>query len=510
MKAHMGGNQVIGFSNSRMTKGLGSLEMCIFELTLITVINHEAFRLQSVLFVDFYLLQGAEHRTYPRSSKKRLEAACNCAHNSGKGADRPALRKGQMGYSAFDLLIKGLSGNTSWQPVWRDPEPKENYDTVIIGGGGHGLATAYYLAKNHGVTNVAVLEKGALGLGNVGRNTTIVRANYMLDGNSEFYSHSLKLWEGLEQELNYNVMMSQRGTLMLAHSDAQFDAYARRGNMILSQGDDAVLMSHDMVRDYAPYLNFDGRFPIYGGLLQKRAGTARHDAVAWGFARAADRRGVDLVQSCEVTGLRVERGRITGVETTRGFIKAKRVGICVAGRSSQVAAMAGLRLPIESHVLQAFVSEGLKPILPSVISFGIELFYISQSDKGGLVFGGELDKYNSYAARGNLPRVENVMEAAMALMPMIGNARVLRSWGGIMDMTMDGSPIIDRTPIDGLFFNGGWCYGGFKATPASGWCFAHLLATGQRSEFATKYRMDRFETGHLLDEEGTGAQPNLH
>jgi sarcosine oxidase subunit beta len=416
-----------------------------------------------------------------------------------------------MRYSGWQIFRNALAGNRNWAPVWRYPSPKPAYDVIIIGGGGHGLATAYYLARNHGITNVAVLEKGWLGGGNVGRNTTIVRANYLLPGNSEFYSHSLKLWEGLEQDLNYNVMMSQRGVMNLFHSDGQRDSYARRGNAIRFRGDDAELLTREQVRAIAPFLNFDDlRFPIYGGLLQRRAGTARHDAVAWGFARGADRRGVDLIQNCEVKGFRIENGRIRGVETTRGPITAGKVGMAVAGRTSQVAALAGLRLPIESHVLQAFVTEGLKPILPGVITFGMGHFYISQSDKGGLVFGGDLDFYNSYAARGNLPMVEHVMEAGMALMPMIGKARLLRSWGGIMDMTMDGSPIIDRTPVDGLFLNGGWCYGGFKATPGSGWCFAHLIATGEPHPAATRFRLDRFATGAVIDEEGTGAQPNLH
>jgi len=417
-----------------------------------------------------------------------------------------------MRFSALKVLKNGLTGNRSWTPHWRDPAPKPEYDVVIIGGGGHGLATAYYLAKNHGVTNVAVLEKGYIGGGNVGRNTTIVRANYFLPGNSEFYSHSMKLWEGLEQDLNYNVMHSQRGLINLFHSDGQRDAFARRGNAMINQGDDAVLLDTQGVRRLLPYLNFENaRFPVYGGLYHPRGGTARHDAVAWGYARGADQRGVDLIQNCEVTGIDRKNGRVTGVQTSRGVIKAKKVAMLAAGRAGQVAAMAGLRLPVESHVLQAFVTEGLKPCIDHVVSFGMGHFYISQSDKGGLVFGGDLDFYASYAQRGNLPMKEHVTEAAMALMPMIGKAKVLRSWGGIMDMTPDGSPIIDRTDIQGLYVDCGWCYGGFKAVPASGFACAHLLATDQPHETARAFRLDRFHTGvGLMDEEGTGSQHNLH
>ncbi|KIN63979.1 Sarcosine oxidase subunit beta [Sulfitobacter noctilucicola] len=417
-----------------------------------------------------------------------------------------------MRFSGLRVLREGLTGNKGWTPHWRDPEPKAEYDAIIIGGGGHGLSTAYYLAKKHGLTNIAVLEKGYLGGGNVGRNTTIVRANYGMEGNSQFYSHSLKLWEGLEQDLNYNAMMSQRGVLMLCHSDGQRDAFARRGNMMAAQGDDAELLSAQSVRQMLPYLDFENtRFPIYGGLLHRRGGTARHDAVAWGYARGADQRGVDLIQQCEVTGIDIENGVVKGVQTTRGAIRAKKVGVVVAGRSSQVAAMAGMRLPIESHVLQAFVTEGLKPVIDHVISFGMGHFYISQSDKGGLVFGGDLDFYSSYAARGNMPMMEHVMEAGMTLMPMIGKAKVLRSWGGIMDMTPDGSPIIDKTETKGLFINCGWCYGGFKAVPGSGDAFAHLMATGEHHTAAAAYRLDRFRIGAgLMDEEATGSQHNLH
>ena len=417
-----------------------------------------------------------------------------------------------MRFSGFRVLKEGLTGNKGWAAHWRDPEPKPEYDIIIIGGGGHGLSTAYYLAKEHGLKNIAVLEKGYIGGGNVGRNTTIVRANYFLQGNSEFYSHSLKLWEGLEEDLNYNVMHSQRGIINLFHSDGQRDAAARRGNMMISQGDDAILLDREGVRKHAPFLDFDNiRFPVYGGLYHPRGGTARHDAVAWGYARGADQRGVDLIQNCEVTGIDIENGVVKGVQTTRGPIRAKKVGMVAAGRSGQVAAMAGMRLPIESHVLQAFVTEGLKPVLDQVITFGMGHFYISQSDKGGLVFGGDLDFYASYAARGNLPTVEHVMEAGMTLMPMIGKAKVLRSWGGIMDMSVDGSPIIDKTHIDGLYLNCGWNYGGFKAVPASGNCFAHLMATDRPHEAATGFRLDRFRTGtKIIDEEGKGSQHNLH
>jgi sarcosine oxidase subunit beta len=298
---------------------------------------------------------------------------------------------------------------------------------------------------------------------------------------------------------------------VLFHSDGQRDLAARRGNAIVNQGDDAEFMTPDDLRAEFPYLDYEQtRFPIYGGLMQRRAGTARHDAVAWGYARGADRLGVDLIQNCEVTGIDVEGGRVAGVQTTRGAIKAAKVGIVVAGRSSQVAAMAGLKLPIESHVMQAFVTEGLKPVIDSVISFGMGHFYISQSDQGGLVFGGDLDFYASYASRGNLPMLEHVMEAGMTLMPMIGRAKILRTWGGIMDMTPDGSPIIDKTHVDGLFLDAGWNYGGFKAVPASGWCMAHLMATGQSHDVAAKFRLDRFRLGQIIDEEGTGSQHNLH
>ena len=416
-----------------------------------------------------------------------------------------------MRYSALKVLKEGLTGHKGWKPAWRKPEPKAEYDIIIVGGGGHGLAAAYYLSEKFDQKRIAVLEKGWIGGGNVGRNTTIIRSNYMLHENEGFYEFSLRLWEKQERDINYNTMVSQRGILNLAHTDPQRDAYARRGNAMILNGADAVLLDADGVRKMCPYLNFDNaRFPIRGGLWQKRGGTVRHDAVAWGYARAADMHGVDIIENCEVTGFDVKDGVCTGVQTSRGPIKAKKIGVSVAGSSSRVMAMAGMRLPIETHVLQAFVSEGLKPTLPGVITYGAGHFYVSQSDKGGLVFGGDLDGYNSYAQRGNLPAVEDVCEGGVSLMPMIGKARLLRMWGGLMDMSMDGSPIIDKTHIDGLYFNGGWCYGGFKATPASGFAFAQLLATDTPHETAKAYRMDRFSKGLMIDEKGQGGQPNLH
>ena len=414
-------------------------------------------------------------------------------------------------YSAFSIAREAMRYHSGWERAWRSPTPKAKYDVVIVGAGGHGLATAYYLGKNFGVKNVAIIEKGWLGGGNTGRNTTIIRSNYMLDGNEPFYELSLQLWEGLEQDLNYNAMVSQRGILNLFHTDAQRDAFIRRGNAMLLNGADADLLTTEQIKNRYPFLNTDdARFPIKGGLAQHRGGTVRHDAVAWGYARAASRLGVDIIQNCEVTGIDIKNNKCVGVTTTRGPIKGGKIACCVAGSSSRVMAMAGMRLPIESHALQAFVSEGLKPLIPGVITFGAGHFYCSQSDKGGLVFGGDIDGYNSYAQRGNLPVVEDVCEGGMAILPNLGRLRLLRMWGGIMDMSMDGSPIIDKTAIENLYFNGGWCYGGFKATPASGLCYAHLLATDTPHETATAYRFDRFEKGLMIDEKGQGNQPNLH
>jgi sarcosine oxidase subunit beta len=415
-------------------------------------------------------------------------------------------------YSIFSLAGNALRGHTRWARVWRDPQPKPAYDVIIVGGGGHGLATAYYLAKIHGITNVAVLEKGWLGGGNTGRNTTIVRSNYLLEANAHFYEHSLKLWEGLSRDLNYNVMFSQRGVLNLAHTDSQLDTFARRGNAMRLNGIDAVLLDREAVRAMVPLLDFSdrARFPIRGGLLQPRGGTARHDAVAWGYARAADQRGVDIIQNCEVTGILREGSRVTGVETTRGTIRAPKVGIAVAGHTSRLAAMAGLRLPIESHLLQAAVSEPLKPVLDTVITSGAAHVYVSQSDKGELVFGGDLDFYNSYAQRGNLPAITSFTTSLIALFPSFSRLRMMRTWGGIMDMTMDGSPIICKTPVTGLYIDGGWCYGGFKATPGSGWVFAHTIANDAPHKLNEAFTLERFARGYVIDERGAGPVPKAH
>ena len=408
-------------------------------------------------------------------------------------------------YSWFSLLRHAVTGQP-WARAWRSANPKSSYDVIIIGGGGHGLATAYYLARNHGIRNIAVLERSYLGSGNVGRNTTLVRSNYVLDGNTQFFEHSMKLWEGLSHELNFNVMLSQRGQIVLAHGPTQMDVLARKGNIMRLNGIDADLLDRDEVRRMLPYLDYSSkaRFPIYGGLFQQRAGTVRHDAVAWGYARAADALGVDILERCEVTGFLTENGQVYGVETTRGRISADRTALCVAGHSSQVAALAGLRLPIESHLLQAFVTEPIKPFVNHVISFGAELFYISQSDKGGLVFGGHIDGFNSYTQRGQFHKVQTVAECAVALIPSISRLRLLRHWAGIQDMTPDGSPFICRTPLKHLYLNGGWCYQGFKATPAAGWCLAHTIAHDAEHPLSRCYTLDRFERGAALDDYGIG------
>lgn len=415
-------------------------------------------------------------------------------------------------YSAFALARQALTGHKDWPLMWRSVSPRKRYDIIIIGGGAHGLATAYYLAKNHGATNVAVIERGWIGGGNTGRNTTIIRSNYLLSQNTRFYDFSLKLWEGLSRELNFNTMVSHRGVINTAHSDVQMNLYTRRGNVMRLHGVDAELWDRARLERELPYLDYSAkaRFPLVGALVQRRGGTVRHDAVAWGYARAASNLGIDIIENCQVVGLDIDDGRIRGVETTEGKIAADKVGSAVAGHTSEIARMAGLQAPIESHVLQAFVTEPLKPLIDNVVSFGAGHFYISQSDKGGLVFGGDPDGYNSYAQRGNTPMMEHVFAAAMSLMPFLGRLRYVRQWGGVMDMSMDGSPIIARTPITGFYLNGGWCYGGFKASPASGWTFAHTIANDAPHDLNAPYTLERFSEGRTLDEKGAGPYPQLH
>src|SRR5580693_9015567 len=411
----------------------------------------------------------------------------------------PASSSGR--YSAWRLFVEGLRRQRGWTHAWRKASPRAHYQVVIVGAGGHGLATAYYLASRYGIRDVAVLERGPLGLGNVGRNTTNIR----------FYDLSLKLWEGLEAELNFNAMVSQRGTLNLFHTEAQRDLFTRRANQMRLLGVDAVALSRDEVKARVPLVDLDnGRYPVLGGFLQPRGGTVRHDAVAWGYARAAAAAGVDIIEHCEVRGLSLSGGRITGVTTASGEIAADQVCLAVAGHSSVLASLAGLPLPIESHVLQAFVSEAVKPLIDVVLTYGAGHFYVSQSDKGALVFGGAIDGYNSYAQRGTLPMAEEVAAAAVTLLPGLARLKVLRQWGGVMDMSMDGSPIISKTPVDGLIINGGWCYGGFKAIPAGGMCTAHLIARDAPHPLAAHLDLGRFAAGRTLDERGAGPFPYAH
>jgi sarcosine oxidase subunit beta len=410
-------------------------------------------------------------------------------------------------YSAFGLLKNALTHNRNWDSAWRKPELKRRYDVVIVGGGGHGLATAYYLAKVHGVKNIAVLEKGWIGGGNTGRNTTIVRSNYLWSESSLLYEKSLKLWEGLSQELNYNVMFSQRGVYNLGHSLQDMRDIERRVSANRLNGIDAEVVDAAQIKKAIPLINTspDARYPILGASLQRRAGVARHDAVAWGFARAADALGVDIIEQCEVSGINRNDGRVTGVETSRGRIDSPKVAVVVAGHASVLADMAGLRLPIESHPLQAFVSEPLKPALDTVVMSGAVHGYISQSDKGELVIGAGIDSYIGYGQRGSFQTIEHTMEAIVALFPMFSRVRMLRQWGGIVDVCPDACPIISKTPVDGLYFNCGWGTGGFKATPGSGWVFAHTIAHDRPHELNAPFDLERFTTGALIDEHGAAA-----
>lgn len=408
-----------------------------------------------------------------------------------------------MRYSAWTVFKQGLAGQLGWKPAWREPDPKPDYDVVIIGGGGHGLATAYYLAKTHGIRRVAVLEKGWIGGGNSGRNTTAIRSNYYYPASARMYEHSLKLYEGLSRELNYNVMFSQRGMISLAHSLHEVELAHRQAGAMRLNGVDAEFLAPAEIARRVPILDMSpqARFPVFGGLMQKRAGTARHDAVVWGYARAADALGVDIIQNCEVTGFRRgPDGAITGVDTSRGPIATKRVGVAVAGHSSRLAEMAGFRLPITSYALQAFVSEPLKPVLDTVILSPATGVYMSQSDKGGLVIGGGLDLYPSYAQRGNMPVARNVLGAVAAQYPSLGRVRLLRQWAGIVDIVPDSSPIIGASPVPGLFLDCGWGTGGFKAIPVGGTMLAHQLATLAPHPLAEPFSLARFTTGALIDE----------
>ncbi|MYF71195.1 MAG: sarcosine oxidase subunit beta family protein [Proteobacteria bacterium] len=410
-------------------------------------------------------------------------------------------------YSAFGLLRNALSYNRNWRAAWRSAEPKKSYDAIIVGGGGHGLATAYYLARDHGIRNVAVLEKGWIGGGNTGRNTTIVRSNYLWTESSLLYEKSMKLWEGLSQDQNYNVMISQRGVYNLGHSLQDMRDIERRVNANRLNGIDAEVVSTADLGKAIPYLNTspDARYPILGASLQRRAGVARHDAVAWGFARAADALGVDIIEQCEVTGIDVRGGKAVGVQTSRGPIASDRIGVVVAGHASVLAKMADLRLPIESHPLQAFVSEPIKPVLDTVVMSGAVHGYISQSDKGELVIGAGIDAYNGYGQRGSFHIIEHTMQAIIELFPVFSRVRMLRLWGGIVDVCPDACPIVSKTPVEGLYFNCGWGTGGFKSTPGSGWVFAHTMAHDEPHALNAPFSLDRFATGALIDEHGAAA-----
>jgi sarcosine oxidase subunit beta len=414
-------------------------------------------------------------------------------------ARKPSFRSR---YSVLSLIRNALSYHDGWAQAWRSPTPKEAYDVIIVGGGGHGLATAYYLAKNHGITNVAVLEKGWLGGGNTGRNTTVVRSNYLYPESARFYELSLQLYEGLSRDLNYNVMLSQRGLINLGFSRHEMDLFGRWSNALQLSGIDCEMLTPAEIKKLAPLIDISpsARFPLQGGFIQRRAGIARHDAVAWGYARAADAYGIDIIQECEVKAVRRDRGRVIGVETTKGYIGAKKVGVAVAGHTSVLTEMAGFRVPLDSCALQAFVSEPIKPVLDVLLMAGLVHVYLSQSDKGELVIGGGSDAYNSYAQRGSFSTIEHTVEALLSLFPAFSRLRLMRQWAGITDISPDRSPIIDKTPVENFFVNAGWGTGGFKAIPAGGWTFAHLIATDRPHPLIEPFGLDRFRTGALIDE----------
>ncbi len=410
-------------------------------------------------------------------------------------------------YSIWSLLRGSLSHHRAWQPAWQDAEPGAKYDAIIVGGGGHGLATAYYLAKNHGIANVAVLEKAWLGGGNTGRNTTIVRSNYFYPESTRLYDFSLRLYETLSRDLNFNIMLSQRGVITLAHSRHDAEMMARAANAMHMNGIDAELLGREEVIERVPLLDASARarFPVWGGICQARAGSARHDAVAWGYARAASGLGVHIIQNCEVLGFEFQGGRAVGVKTTRGSIRSDRIGIAAAGHSSVLAGLAGFRLPVTSYALQAMVSEPVKPILDTVVLSPATTAYVSQSDKGEMVMGAGLDLFPSYAQRGSFAGTQSTIAAVIELFPALSRLPLLRQWAGIVDVVSDSSPIIGATPVDGIFINCGWGTGGFKAIPAGGWLFAHVLATGRNHDLAEPFQLDRFITGRLIDEAGASG-----
>lgn len=409
-------------------------------------------------------------------------------------------------YSAFAIAREAMRFHSGWERAWKSPAPKDEYDVVIVGAGGHGLATAYYLAKNHGITNVAVLEKSWLGGGNTGRNTTIIRSNYLQDESAAIFELSRSLYEGLSQDLNYNIMFSPRGVLMLAQTEHELRAWKRTSHANRLAGIKSEMVTPERIKEIVPIIEIDGpRYPVLGGLWQARGGTARHDAVAWGYARGASQRGVDIIQQCEVTGIDKAGGKVTGVQTSKGAIKCKKLCVVVAGSSGILADMAGFRLPIESMALQALVSEPVKPVLDCVIMANTVHGYLSQSDKGELVIGGGSDGFNNYTQRGSFHHVEETVRALIETFPIISRLKQLRQWGGIVDMTGDRSPIIGKTPVDGMFINCGWGTGGFKSIPGSGWATAEMLADGAPRDLAAPFTMDRFKEGRMIDESVAAA-----
>ena len=409
-------------------------------------------------------------------------------------------------YSVFAIAREAMSYHLGWERAWAAPQPKKEYDAIIIGAGGHGLATAYYLGKNHGIRNVAIIEKGWLGGGNTGRNTTIIRSNYLQDPSAAIYDKALKLYENLSQDLNYNVMFSPRGLLMLAQTHHEVRGYLRTVHANTLQGVATEWISPARVKELVPIINIDGpRYPILGALYQARGGTARHDAVAWGYARACSAMGMDIIQQCEVTGVRSENGVVKGVETTKGYIGTKKLGIVVAGHSGQVADMAGFRLPVEAVALQALVSEPIKPCMDVVVMANTVHGYMSQSDKGEMVIGGGTDGFNNFTQRGSFHHIEETLRALVETFPIISRLRMLRQWGGIVDMTGDRSPIIGKTPVDGLYVNCGWGTGGFKAIPGSGWVFADTIANDRPHPIAEPFGLNRFAEGRLIDESVAAA-----